>query len=264
MKIRTLVRLEKGGKGVKVEAAFNNQAKDHRVRLLFPTDLESRQHRVDSMFEIVTRDNEPAKEWQNPSNAQHQQAFVDVSSEDAGLTIANLGLNEYEVLRDGRSTIAVTLLRSVGELGDWGWFPTPEAQCLGEHSVQLEIIPHHGDGLASGAYAEAYQFQIPWTAVQTDIHQGDLAAVHAPFTWQAEGMAFSAWTVNEESGDHILRWFNMKQDAEQLQMELPETAGRVYKTTILEEAEGSNLAEKSGAIKIEAGPCEIVTVGIEK
>ncbi|WP_145140273.1 alpha-mannosidase [Paenibacillus sp. Y412MC10] len=264
MKIRTLVRLEKDGKGVKVEASFNNQAKDHRVRALFPTDIEASRHRVDSMFEIVTRDNQPAIEWQNPSNAQHQQAFVDVSGETAGLAVANLGLNEYEVLRDGRNTIAVTLLRSVGELGDWGWFPTPEAQCLGEHAVQLEIIPHDGRGEESGAYAEAYQFQIPWTSVQTGIHTGDLSAVHAPFAWSGEGVAFSAWTVNEDSGDHMLRWYNMKQQPASLRLEWPQSVSRAYKTTILEETEGASVEQLSESLELEAGPCEIVTIGIER
>ncbi|MET3547727.1 alpha-mannosidase [Paenibacillus favisporus] len=264
MKIRTLVRLEKDGKGVKVEASFNNQAKDHRVRALFPTDIEASRHRVDSMFEIVTRDNQPAIEWQNPSNAQHQQAFVDVSGETAGLAVANLGLNEYEVLRDGRNTIAVTLLRSVGELGDWGWFPTPEAQCLGEHAVQLEIIPHDGRGEESGAYAEAYQFQIPWTSVQTGIHTGELSAVHAPFVWSGEGVAFSAWTVNEDSGDHMLRWYNMKQQPASLRLEWPQSVSRAYKTTILEETEGASVEQLSESLELEAGPCEIVTIGIER
>ncbi|MBB3130510.1 alpha-mannosidase [Paenibacillus rhizosphaerae] len=264
MKIRTLVRLEKDGKGVKVEASFNNQAKDHRVRALLPTDIEASRHRVDSMFEIVTRDNQPAIEWQNPSNAQHQQAFVDVSGETAGLAVANLGLNEYEVLRDGRNTIAVTLLRSVGELGDWGWFPTPEAQCLGEHAVQLEIIPHDGHGEESGAYAEAYQFQIPWTSVQTGIHAGDLSAVHVPFAWSGEGVAFSAWTVNEDSGDHMLRWYNMKQQPASLRLEWPQPVSRAYKTTILEEAQGASVEQLSESLELEAGPCEIVTIGIER
>ena len=99
---------------------MDNQAKDHRVRALFPMDLQASSHNVDSMFEVATRDNEPAAEWENPSYTAHQQAFVDVTTATAGLTVANQGLNEYEVLRDGRNTIAVTLLRSVGELGDWG------------------------------------------------------------------------------------------------------------------------------------------------
>ena len=176
MRIRTVVSLNRSGKGVEIEATLDNQAKDHRVRALFPTDLDASSHYVDSMFEVAKRDNEPAAEWENPSYTAHQQAFVDVTAAAAGLTVANQGLNEYEVLRDGRNTIAVTLLRSVGELGDWGYFPTPEAQCIGVHTVRMEVIPHQGDGIASGAYAEAYQFQIPWTATQTGVHTGQVAS----------------------------------------------------------------------------------------
>lgn len=57
LQIRTVISLSRNGKGVQMETTFNNQAKDHRVRALFPTDLVSAVHHVDSMFEIATRDN---------------------------------------------------------------------------------------------------------------------------------------------------------------------------------------------------------------
>ncbi|MBE9913635.1 alpha-mannosidase [Paenibacillus donghaensis] len=264
MKIRTLVSLERSGRGVRIEASFNNQAKDHRVRMLMPTNIQASKHHVDSMFEIATRDNIPSKEWENPSNAQHQQAFVDVSGEGAGLTVANFGLNEYEVLRDGRNTIAVTLLRSVGELGDWGHFPTPDAQCLGDHSVQLEIIPHNGSGIDAGAYQEAYQFQIPWTVTQTGLHEGGIPAEYAPYAFEAPNLAFSAWKVSESTGDDMLRWYNMKQETSGLQLQLPVEAEQAYKTTILEEASDDQLIIRSGQAELTAGPCEIVTIGIRR
>ncbi|MBM6386011.1 MAG: alpha-mannosidase [Paenibacillus sp.] len=272
LRIRTILSLSRSGKGVHVQTTFNNQAKDHRVRALFPTDLATAVHHVDSMFEIATRDNVPAPEWQNPSNTQHQQSFVDVSEEQAGLVVANLGLNEYEVLQDGRNTIAVTLLRAVGELGDWGLFPTPEAQCLGEHSFQMEIIPHDGSGASSDAYIEAYQFQVPWTLVQTDVHSGTLSSTHTPFAWQGEGLAFSSLKVNEESGDLMMRWYNMKPDTSLLSLVANElnTNEEAYKSNILEE-KGEKLVSSSGVStnlfsgkkwSIPAGPCEIVTVGL--
>ncbi|MFS0872940.1 alpha-mannosidase [Paenibacillus xylanilyticus] len=275
LRIRTVLSLSRSGKGVRLETTFNNQAKDHRVRALFPTDLKTAVHHVDSMFEIAARDNVPAPEWQNPSNTQHQQSFVDVREEQAGLVVANLGLNEYEVLQDGRNTIAVTLLRAVGELGDWGLFPTPEAQCLGEHSFQIEIIPHDGNGASSGAYIEAYQFQVPWTLVQTDVHSGTLSSAHTPFAWQGEGMAFSSLKVNEESGDLMMRWYNMVPSTTLLQLSTAEwntqQYGEVYKSNILEE-KGEKLASTDHSAgpfggkewSIQAGPCEIVTLGLHR
>lgn len=278
LQIRTVVSLSRSGKGVQIETTFNNQAKDHRVRALFPTDLVSGVHHVDSMFEIATRDNKPAPEWQNPSNTQHQQSFVDVSEQNAGLVIANLGLNEYEVLQDGRNTIAVTLLCAVGELGDWGLFPTPEAQCLGEHTFKIEIIPHDGNGAASGAYIEAYQFQVPWTLAQTEVHTGYLTPSNTPFAWQGDGLAFSSLKVNEDSGDVMLRWFNMTTDSATLKLAAsqanPQPFETAYKSNILEEEgerlhshsieEASTLSFANNEWNIQTGSCEIVTVGLRR
>ncbi|KZS47785.1 alpha-mannosidase [Paenibacillus glucanolyticus] len=263
LSIRTVLSLNRCGKGVEIEATMDNQAKDHRVRALFPTDLQAASHNVDSMFEVAKRDNEPAAEWENPSYTAHQQAFVDVTAAAAGLTVANQGLNEYEVLRDGRNTIAVTLLRSVGELGDWGYFPTPEAQCIGVHTVRMEVIPHQGDGIASGAYAEAYQFQIPWTVAQTGVHAGTVASTSAPLGWSHEELAFSSLKVNRKTGDLMLRWFNMAgTDAElKLQSSLP-TQG-VYKSSILEEEGSVQSLDDKGSCTLPVKPYEIVTLGVK-
>ncbi|CAH1201449.1 alpha-mannosidase [Paenibacillus sp. JJ-223] len=279
--IRTRVSLERNGEGVEMAVKLDNHARDHRVRVLFPTDLEADVHRVDSIFEIATRDNIPASEWQNPSNTQHQQCFVDVGGEQAGLTVANLGLNEYEVLRDERNTIAVTLLRAVGELGDWGYFPTPEAQCQGEHEFHLCLIPHDGNGATNGAYRTAYQFQIPWTAAQTGVHPGTLASCHAPFDWHGEGVAFSSLKVNEETGDLMLRWYNMTGEGTALKVTLPKADAQpraaLYKSNILEipgesvapigahapeKKEGTSMLRESWLVS--AGPCEIITIGIRR
>ncbi|RAP77142.1 alpha-mannosidase [Paenibacillus montanisoli] len=264
--IRTVVSLERSGSGIGISVTMDNQAKDHRVRALFPTDLIASVHRADAIFEVAVRDNEPAAEWENPSNAQHQQAFADVSDGTQGLTIANKGLNEYEVLNDGRNTIAVTLLRSVAELGDWGVFPTPEAQCLGMQTAELLILPHQGDGAVSGAYASAYQFQTPWTAVQTGIHDGVIAPIHAFMTWKGEGIAFSSAKISEASGDLMLRWFNMRPEEATLQVtsNVGETA-MAYKSDILERADERVqplVGHTDASFAAELGPCEIYTAGI--
>jgi alpha-mannosidase len=260
MTIRTVLSLERSGKGLNVKATFDNQAKDHRLRALFPTDLAASTHRVDSMFEIAERGNEPAPEWSNPSNAQHQQAFVDVSGVDAGLTVANLGLNEYEVLRDGRNTIAVTLLRAVGELGDWGYFPTPEAQCLGESTVELCLIPHSGNGMNGGAYAAAYQFQVPWTSSQTGVHEGAVAPAHAPIRWEAGSeLAFSSMKLKPGSDDVMLRWFNMGANETALSLH---NAISPYSSDILETQGAALEANSSGQPSLKVQPYQIVTIGM--
>ncbi|WP_257348915.1 alpha-mannosidase [Pseudalkalibacillus decolorationis] len=262
--IKTLVTLERNSKGINVKTSFDNQAKDHRLRVLFPTDIKTDTHYVDSIFEVVKRFNKPTEEWTNPDHSQHQQAFVDVSNDDEGLTVANLGLSEYEIIRDGRNTIAITLLRSVGELGDWGYFPTPEAQCLGEHSVSFRIYPHSGKEEVSKAYQDAYQYQVPWSIKQTGIHDGDLPPVHSFIQWESSNLAFSSMKVADKSGDVMIRWFNMADEDGSLIVETPETYNNAYESNVIEEIKEPLHADRKQSVHVPVRKHEIVTIGFTK
>lgn len=251
--ITTTYTLEAGSNMVKVKSDFNNQAKDHRLRALFPSELVTADHYADSIFEIAKRSNTPAKEWVNPSNAQHQQTFLHVTDGDRGLMIANKGLNEYEILQhEEGSTIAVTLLRASSELGDWGVFETPEAQCLGHQSVEYAIIPFAGDAAQSGACASAYVYPIPWTTVQLgalartyeqEAHAGgaDGQKIELPLTkqwlaWNAQGstLAFSTLKIAEETGDVIARWYNLNSESVELNVHTGFECEAVYESDVLE------------------------------
>lgn len=261
--LKTLVTLEKNSKGINVNTSYNNQAKDHRLRALFPTDIVAETHHADSVFEVVKRYNEPSDDWTNPDNSQHQQVFVDVSTEEEGLTVANLGLNEYEIVRDGRNTIAVTLLRSVGELGDWGYFPTPEAQCLGGHSVSFRIYPHGGSDSVMEAYQDAYQYQVPWSVKQTGIHDGDLPSVHSFVQWESENLAFSSIKVAEKTGDIMARWFNIDGEKTSLKVNQPAIYTNAYESNVIE-GKGELLQADNNTVQLPVGKHEIVTVGFAK
>lgn len=272
MELRLIVKLEANGKGVHLRSSFDNKAKDHRLRMLFPTDSRSAVHYADSIFEVARRDNDPAAEWKNPSNCQHQHAFASVHDETSGLTVANRGLQEYELLRDGRATIAVTLVRSVAELGDWGVFLTPEAQCLRTCTAELYVIPHNGGGEepAFAAYEEAYKDQIPWQTIQTEVSAGNQGAADRSLLpaslsflpWSGAGMAFSSLKLNEHTGDWMARWYNMGKHEAELSFRLNDAVGSIgaYRSGVLEDA-GAELGTGNGA-ELPVRGSEIVTVGI--
>ncbi|KOR87905.1 alpha-mannosidase [Paenibacillus solani] len=261
-RIVTILSLEQSGKGVQVSASFNNQAKDHRLRVLFPTGLEAKTHHADSVFEAAERDIIPAPEWINPSNAQHQHAFVSVSDGKSGFTVANKGLNEYEVLRDRLNTIAVTLLRSVSELGDWGVFPTPEAQCLGDHTVEFAIYPHAGTVVESMTFAEAYQYQSPWFHIQTQPKQGTLPSTYQVAKWKGPSLALSAFKLSLEHEDVIIRWYNLAHQSEELTLEPSFPVENIYLSDILERRHGlKQLAE--GKLQSSAGKAQIITYALQ-
>lgn len=197
------------------------------------------------------------------SNAQHQQAFVSVSDGTQGLLIANKGLNEYEVLRDGENTIAVTLLRSVSELGDWGVFPTPEAQCLGDHTVEFAIYPHVGTAIQSGAFASAYQFQSPWFHTLTMGQQvGSLQTTYQALEWRGPSLALSAFKMSLDHDDVIVRLYNLAHEAAQVSLKPSFSVASAYQSDILERRHDSaELAD--GLIRSTAGKCEIITYAFQ-
>lgn len=262
LEVTMQVVLEKGGSAVKLKTTFCNNAKDHRFRMLFPTGLNTSSHLADSIFEVARRNNKPSEMWKNPSNCQHQQAFISLDDNKNGLTIANLGLNEYEVLRDEKNTIAVTLLRAVGELGDWGVFPTPEAQCLGEQTVELKIIPHSENIICSGAFIEAYQFQAPLLSGQTGIHGGMLPASYSLLKWNSPTLALSGVKRSEESGDLMVRWFNLDNKQCDLNFQAITKAEQVYLSNVIEE-KLEDITSNTGEYILPVKGAQIITIGMK-
>ena len=248
--------LEKGSKGVKVKTSFNNQALDHRLRVLFESNIESPYHYADSIFEVAKRYNEPSKEWENPCNSQHQQDFINIHDDQIGLTIANKGLNEYEVIRDGKQTIAVTLHRGVRELGDWGVFMTPEAQCLGEQVVEFAIIPHGPGKELYTSYQEAYQFAIPLVATQTELQKGSIPLDYQLMDVSSAEVMHSSLKVSEMTGDIVARWYNVSEEEALLSLK---TDYKAYQSNLLEEKE-----EALSGLDITLKGAKILTLGFQK
>ena len=132
-----------------------NNSKDHRIRVLFPSDIKSNKVLVDGHFYIVPRKIKlpEGKRWmQKPSPTNHQKDFVMVNDNSIFFAVANRGLPEYEAIKnqDDTITLAITLLRCIGWLSRERMdsrrhnagppLQTPEAQCLGEHLFELSLF----------------------------------------------------------------------------------------------------------------------------
>ena len=215
LQIETIMTVRKDSKKIDFETTLDNQMKDHRLRILFPTKLHVEHHEADSIFEVVKRPNHVSRSWENPTNPQHQQAFVNIHDEQNGVTVGNFGLNEYEVTADGQ--IAVTLLRCVGELGDWGYFPTPEAQCLGKHQFNYSV-ELHGPEETFSTYLHAYAAQIPFSTQQIKHHEGTLASKQQYLTIKSETFAITALKRSKFSDKVVVRGFNMSSHLEKLEI----------------------------------------------
>ena len=173
--------------------------------------------------------------------------------------MANRGLCEYEVLRDGRNTLAVTLLRAVGEIGDWGVFPTPLGQKKGTWTLEYSLIPYDTADRAE-AYREGYTFAYPAVlAVGTPKHEGTLPAAAEYIRFNNEHIRMTALKKAEDRDTAILRLFNTTAETITLTADLsPEF--KTAKLTDLNEAAKADLAIRDGKLTLDIPAKKIVTV----
>ncbi len=153
--IKISISLYKGIKRIDFKIEVKNQSKDHRSRVLFPSNIKAEKIHADGHFYVVPRDiNLPdAENWiQKPLPTNHQKDFVSVSDGTKTFSIINKGLPEYEAIKEGDNSItfAITLLRCVEWLSRDDFktrrsyagpeLKTPGAQCLGSHTFELSLI----------------------------------------------------------------------------------------------------------------------------
>jgi len=261
MDIRYTLLLSEGSRRLFVHTEVINDHENHRLRVLFPTDIEADYASADGQFDVIKRRIVPWKGWKNPSNCQPQQAFVDVSDEEKGLTIANRGLPEYEILRDGRNTIAITLLRAINHLGDWGVFPTPNAQCLGHHVFEYSIVPHAGTLESSLADLDARSFNTPLTTIQIKKSNGNLAPKGSFFDLQPQKLVLSSIKKAEDRDSLIIRFYNPYDELILGTLTTLIPAEAVYLCNLAEERQGK-LECIGGVVTLDVPPKKIITCEI--
>ncbi len=143
----TEARLVPGTGRVDLRVRLANTARDHRLRLLFPTGAPVADFAAATTFDVARRTTAPraASGWVHPAPATFpQQGFVCAN----GLTVCAPGLPEAEVTPAG--VIAVTLVRAVGWLARMDLttrpqpagpaVPTPGAQCLETIEAALALF----------------------------------------------------------------------------------------------------------------------------
>jgi len=256
--LTSYVTLTRGVARVDIKTTVDNHKKNHRVRALFPTGFDTETVYAEGQFDIVKRDIKPAFTWKNPCNAQRMQTFVTLSddSKDRALLLATRGVVEYEVLRDGKNTLALTLLRAIGEVGDWGVFPTPKGQKLGKYTLEYSILPYK-KAEESEAFSLGYSFSYPQAvAIGTDKHEGTMPAKAAYVSFDNEYIRASAFKKKEDGNSTVLRLFNTHTEAVNLTIALGECYSKANLLTLGEETleeltvEGGKLAMTIPAKKI--------------
>ena len=262
MELRTFLTLTEGSAAVRFRTEFDNRARDHRLRAVFPTDLDTGDHLADSVFDVVRRPDVPGPAWTNPSRCRRMQYMAAAEDAGGGIAVFNRGAYEYEVLPT-RKALAVTLIRSVSELGDWGVFPTPEAQCQGPFAMDMEILSYAPGELLKSGCREAGQFQSDMPVFQIFEPEGTLPERGSFLECGGDGLAFTAFKISDDGYGYILRLFNTTGEPTVLTMGArPDCV--YFRSDVLERKIAPVYPEPDGRLRIPVRGKEIVTVRFEK
>ena len=145
--IDSIISLRPSANHVEIESTINNQASDHRLRVLFPSGVDTQTYLTDSPFDVVERpialrkDNHLYRELE--IETKPQQHWTAVFDQQHGLAIISDGLLESAVRDQADRPIALTLFRSTGHTvytnGE------PSGQLIGPLTFKYWIAPLEGE-----------------------------------------------------------------------------------------------------------------------
>jgi mannosylglycerate hydrolase len=249
---------------IEIKTLVRNVVKDHRLRVMFPSEIHSEHCFAEEPFDIARLPVRPtegpltpfphmenlmlAGGYREPMATHPFQNFIDYSDGVRGLAIISRRGTEFEILPE-QGTIALTLLRCVGWLaredlltrqGDVGpHIFTPEAQCLGDHQFSYAVYPHRGDWPESQADLEALSHNLPMRVVQrwgTGSLPDQLSFLRLTSDEDARAFRLTALKRDETANGIVLRYFNPRNVSNHGRLETWwEMAGGVQKTNLLEE-----------------------------
>ncbi|PIQ23711.1 hypothetical protein COW36_20225 [bacterium (Candidatus Blackallbacteria) CG17_big_fil_post_rev_8_21_14_2_50_48_46] len=274
-KIQTRIRLYANDPGLYFTSWVQNQARDHRLRLLFKSQLGPIRCWSSTAFGALERQMSPPRALdvlpgkERPADTFPFDDWIHIHGpEDLGYVVHTEGLHEAELMSwEGKPTLALTFLRAVGWLsrddlrtrggGAGPRMKTPEAQCLGEHRYDYRLALSGNSRKA--ALKQVFQWQHPPLVTQGQ-RESELPGL---FRIKTEGIALSCLKKAEHEQAIIFRLVNLLEHPVKLAFEILFKFDSVVLTDPLETQElTEGLSISDQAVEILTQPFEILTFKI--
>lgn len=216
--IRTEVILRKGSRYLECSTTIENTARDHYLKLCFPTDLQAQKNCADSSFMVTEYPTKPSLdgEMRGSELARHpMQLWMTLENEKEGFAILSDATKDYEIVEhDDRQTIAVglvrgTRLRIACDNRLWMEYPGDEsAQSLREFTYRYALMPYGGTWEEAGLYEEAMAFNVTLCACQFGRQKGQFPTVHSFLELSGDHLVLSSVKKAEERDSVVVRIYN--------------------------------------------------------
>lgn len=273
--------LETDSPVLKFRTVVKNRCKDHRIRVMFPTDIEAEESLAHTQFDVTPHPVRPeafdnsripedvsriiigARESE-PITQFPQREFVAVTDGVAGAAVLNRGLPEYEVLPE-HTTVALTLFRSVGwlaradlntRIGDAGpEIFTPDAQCLRDMEFHYGFCPFGGSVEQGRLMEKVTNFNQPALTVRTAVQQGVLPARKSWLSVESAADAKVTAVKRAQDGQGmILRCYHAGENAQIVKLCFGDAVEAAFETNLAEE----NLADQLSALSVNGNQIDVV------
>ena len=286
--VKVVVSLSNVDERIHIDYSFDNKAKNHRLRMIVKTGIESEKSVAASAFETVSRKiGSVAVDDVRGADLPNAGLIALENGKDA-VAVYNTGLHEYEHLTD-KGDIAITVLRSTGaiigsyaaECGD-EW-KTPDGQCL--RKINGGVIIEYLDDVVSAVKnlssvrnpilsyfdstdikkfsggrpalqdSEVNELFYPDDKYKDVVISSDTSATLI----ENKNIIVTAFAEAFKGTETILRFFNVSGEKQTVNVKLPcgtANASRVY----LNERIKSNLEISDDYAEFEVEPYEISTI----
>jgi len=274
LEISSYFTLRKGSRQLEITTKVKNNAKNHRLRVIFPTGLSKATHSfAEVAYDVVKRPIHisPENPYFGKPNPQYPMyRFIDVSDENTGLAILNnSGLREYEVMDEPIHPIAITLFRAftfrnAPIFGRWDVYPEMElSQCLGKMEFSYAIYSHKGTW-ENGVIREAEKLNVDLEPVQAGPTKGGpLPLSHSFIEIEGNNLQINAIKIAEDKEKTlIVRFFNPLDKEVVSNIKFGFSVKSIWMTNLNEEPI-EKISENKQSIEIKVKPKKIITLAIE-
>lgn len=233
--VETVITLSHNSRRIDADINLDNQADDHRIRVLIPTPFNTDVVLADTQFGSLTR---PVKDcamnvWQQegwkeaPVPVWNMLNYAVLQEGRNGIAVFSEGLREFEVIGEENKIFAITLLRGVGLLGKEDLLlrpgrpsgikmPVSDSQLRGSFSCRLSLFSYIGTPVTAGVAQQARAWltpvqcynKIPWDAMKLNKAKFNVPESYSLLKMPPVGCLISALKKAEDRQELILRLFN--------------------------------------------------------
>ncbi|VGO12834.1 Mannosylglycerate hydrolase [Pontiella desulfatans] len=273
LKIVSRITLNKDSKHLKVKTSIDNTAKDHRIRLMIPTDIQTDFSDAAGHFTVdhrgIVHEKDADGKFYPEMALRPMSVFCDASDGTNGMAVLNNCLTEFQLLEDDRGTIALTLLRAIrNRICTESRVSSEFPEALGSQMLQTvdyeyAIYPHAGNWAEGAVYAEADKLNAKPAVTQISMNRGgDLPTVASHYAIDNDALVLSSITKTHGRNSLMLRLFNPTGETQEGTVKFGLPVSKAWKNNLIE-TRGEELELLDGAVALSVPKGRIVTIEVE-